>query len=71
MSDECPRIDKCPMFPLLASEKTRQVMTTLYCKSNYQGCARKKLCDAGQEAPATLLPTGRYLEDRTREGTSS
>ncbi len=63
MSEEqCPYLERCPMFSHLASEGTKTVMVTLYCEGNYDACARKKIRDEGTMPDPKLLPTGSLIE---------
>ncbi len=63
-SNQCPKIDRCPLFPQFKSEQNLTVLKTLYCESltqRWKTCQRFTLAASGTMPPATLLPDGRHL----------
>lgn len=57
----CPNMEKCPVYKHFLLESTKEAIIGLYCKGDFQRCARKKLKDSGQPVPEKLLPNGSYL----------
>jgi len=63
MATDCPYLQKCPIFAKFANEGFKNFWIAMYCRGpNLEGCARKKMRDAGQEVPLTLLPSGSHLD---------
>lgn len=63
MSDEqCPNIERCPMFPLFRHEGTLAVWKINYCET--PGCARcerwQRFC-RNERPPDGMLPNGKLL----------
>lgn len=61
-ANDCPNIDRCPMFPLFTSQSMLRVMQIHYCKSGYMSCARYVSMSSGTKPPPALLPDGTLLE---------
>lgn len=60
---DCPNLADCPIFHKFQVPGLTNVWAVLYCQGDKQhDCARKKLSDAGKEAPISLLPNGKHLE---------
>jgi len=59
--NDCPNLEKCPMFALFRLQATTELFIRRYCNGDYEKCARKKLKDSGKEVPENLLPDGDTL----------
>jgi len=57
----CPHFAACPIFERFSTEGSKQAYISQYCKGDFEGCERKRLKDAGQPVPLTLLPDGSDL----------
>ncbi|MFK8002904.1 MAG: hypothetical protein AB8H86_25270 [Polyangiales bacterium] len=55
----CPKIAKCPMFPLFVEGTALAVIKALYCEGVYTNCERYKSVGRGVIPPRDLLPDGR------------
>ncbi|MFZ5917574.1 MAG: methyl-accepting chemotaxis protein [Chloroflexota bacterium] len=56
----CPNLAACPVFANLYSVATDASYIDRYCMSDYVACSRKRLKDAGEPVPLTLLPDGSH-----------
>ncbi|MFT5354638.1 MAG: hypothetical protein ACI9KE_001845 [Polyangiales bacterium] len=57
----CPKITKCPMFPIFVADTALAVIKALYCEGVYENCERYKSVNRGVIPPRNLLPDGRIL----------
>ena len=63
MAQDCEYLATCPIFARFQNEGAKNFWIRLYCKGPKQEiCARKALEQAGEKAPATLLPNGKHLD---------
>ncbi|MEA3351934.1 MAG: methyl-accepting chemotaxis protein [Chloroflexota bacterium] len=54
----CPNLASCPIFKKLTAKDATHRYIQMYCKGKFDQCARKKLKDAGEPVPLSLLPDG-------------
>lgn len=55
-------MEKCPIYGHFILESTKEAIIGLYCRGDFQRCARKKLKDLGQPVPENLMPNGKYVK---------
>lgn len=61
---QCPHSETCALYPKLTTSLT--VWKIAFCNSEkHTTCARYLLSQQGKPVPATLLPNGRNLEEKT------
>ncbi|MBU0511030.1 MAG: methyl-accepting chemotaxis protein [Chloroflexi bacterium] len=59
----CPNLTGCPIFERLAAADVEHNFIQQYCKGDFEACQRKRLKDAGESVPLSLLPDGSELLD--------
>jgi len=57
----CPHFALCPIFERFSTDEAKHDYISHYCEGDFETCARKKLKDAGQRVPPTMLPDGSEL----------
>lgn len=60
MSEKCPNITRCPIFPDLG-RTSLATLKALYCEGVFEGCARYKSMKSGVMPARDLLPNGEKL----------
>jgi len=62
MSQECPNVSRCPMFPVF-SEGSRglAVLKEIYCFDGFDRCERYRSMQSGKVPAKTMLPSGKTL----------
>ena len=58
----CVHFAACPIFGRSATDESMDAYVSQYCEGDFDECARKKLKEAGQPVPLSLLPDGGQLE---------
>ena len=58
---ECPNLRRCPMYPELKQRRTLQVLQHLYCRHDFERCARYRVMRQGVVPDVHLLPNGDLL----------
>jgi len=58
----CLHFVACPIFERFSTQESKRLYVSQYCEGNFEACARKKLKDAGEPVPLSLLPDGGQLE---------
>ncbi len=62
VSDRCPNIDKCELFPKFRLEAALSFCLESYCHADYEQCARyRHVQEHRAKPPSDLLPNGRRL----------
>lgn len=61
--NECPKMVRCPVFPIFRNRSALRVLQSLYCEADFSRCERFKIASTGTMPPRTLLPDGRHLEE--------
>lgn len=62
----CPKITRCPMFPIFGADGALAVIKALYCEGVYENCERFRSVGRGVIPPRDLLPDGRRLTPRRK-----
>lgn len=57
----CPKIAKCPMFPLFRRKVVLRIFQIRYCESDFTECARYRMATAGTMPDPRMLPDGDWL----------
>ncbi len=68
MSENCPSMYNCPLYPLFKSESTLKVFKLRYCMGKFNNCERRIRAFAEEiiEVPNNLLPNGELLGESKR-----
>lgn len=62
MSDRCPNVDRCELFPRFKLEAALSFCLETYCHADYESCARfQHAREHKTKPPSDLLPNGRRL----------
>ena len=59
--NDCPFIERCPMFPLFQLDGVRRIYQSKYCQADFQACQRYQKASKGNMPDPRLLPDGRML----------
>ena len=64
LSEPCPNIVRCPMFPKFQSDHMLSLYKQIYCEppdGTYKQCARYRTMKSGRRPSELLLPHGQEL----------
>lgn len=64
MTEPCPQMDSCSMFPLLKLSGSLQSWKERYCSGDHQSCERYKRISKGLTVAPDMLPNGVLLSER-------
>ena len=70
ITEGCPNVVHCPMFPRFTSGKMLSIYRSIYCETldgSHQQCARYQMMSKGTRPPPTLLPNGDSIRDTPGE----
>ncbi len=58
---ECPNLEMCKFLKNFSNQKCAEALIMLYCKDDYENCARYKIKAKGQIPPDNLWPNGQTV----------
>ena len=62
MKDECPHVQRCPMFPVFTLEAALEFWKEQYCFADYTRCERYKRGQCGEPVAKNMMPSGDILD---------
>ncbi len=68
VSQECPNVRWCELFPRLESDGSLSHCLQQYCHAEFERCARYQMSMQRIRPPKTLLPDGETLEESNSGG---
>ncbi len=66
MSNKCPNMQSCTIFPLLSVSGTLKTWQDRYCSGAFDTCERYKKAEKGLSVAPDLMPNGVRLGDRSK-----
>ncbi len=64
MSDDCPNVSRCELFPRLKTDSALAFCLEQYCHADFVRCARYRYAQEHRaKPPADLLPNGKQLAE--------
>ncbi|MCX7769902.1 MAG: hypothetical protein N2202_02345 [Proteobacteria bacterium] len=58
---ECPNLEKCKFLQNFSNEKCAEALILLYCRDDFEKCARYKIRSEGKMPPDNLWPNGEMV----------
>lgn len=58
---ECPNLENCKFLKNFSNEKCAEALIILYCKDDYERCARFKIKKEGKTPPDNFWPNGQMV----------